>query len=236
MTYTPTGVRTFSHPFRYSELKKLYYIVTERGSFLINPLAAIFNLGFIAASFVLFLIEERSGKTFHLQLVCGMSRVVYWITATIWDLCTYLIFIVVVVLFYMVFQVRERVREGEGGTEGGREGIERGREEEWREEERGRGEGGRERGDREREGGGMEGGREREGGREGGRNGGTGKEGYSSPSFPLFTHRMSSTPTRKSYQPSSSSSSPTELPSLLGCISSPSSFTHQPPHTSFSSA
>lgn len=119
VTYTPTGIRTYSHPFRYSELKKLFYIVTERGSFLINPLAAIFNLGFIAASFVLFLIEERSGKSFHLQLVCGMSRSVYWITAAIWDVCTYLVFAVVVVLFYLVFQVRgDGEREGGGGGRG----------------------------------------------------------------------------------------------------------------------
>ena len=71
-------------------------------------------MGFIAASFVLFLIEERAGKTFHLQLVCGMSRAVYWLTTALWDLLTYLVFMSVVILLYVVFQVRVE-REGEGG-------------------------------------------------------------------------------------------------------------------------
>ena len=104
-------MRTYSLPFKYSQLKRLFYIVTERETFLINPLATIFNLGFIAASFLLFLIEERSGKTFHLQLVCGVSRVVYWITTALWDLCVYLLFTVVVLLLYVAFQVSEWVSE-----------------------------------------------------------------------------------------------------------------------------
>ena len=79
--------------------------MTERRTFLINPLAAIFNIGFIAASFVLFLIEERSGKIFHLQLVCGMSRAVYWLTTALWDILTYSAFTVIVLLLYLAFQV-----------------------------------------------------------------------------------------------------------------------------------
>lgn len=114
LVITLTGVRTYTHPFKYSELKRLFYTVTERKTFLINPLSAIFNLGFIAASFVLLLIEERSGKTFHLQLVCGMSRAVYWITTAFWDLCTYFLFTVVILLLYMAFQV--------GGIGGRKEG------------------------------------------------------------------------------------------------------------------
>jgi hypothetical protein len=98
------GVRTYSHPFKYSELKRLYYAVTERRTFLVNPLSTIFNVGFIAASFVLFLIEERSGKMFHLQLVCGMSRAVYWVTTALWDLATYLLFSGAILLLYIIFQ------------------------------------------------------------------------------------------------------------------------------------
>ena len=63
-------------------------------------------MGFIVASFVLFLIEERTGKIFHLQLVCGMNRAVYWVTTAIWDLLTYLVFMCAVILLYIVFQVR----------------------------------------------------------------------------------------------------------------------------------
>lgn len=84
-------------------------IVRERNTFLINPLAAIFNLGFVVASFVLLLIEERSVRSLHLQLVCGMHRCIYWITTAIWDLATYLIFVGLVLLLYLSFQVYTQV-------------------------------------------------------------------------------------------------------------------------------
>ena len=98
-------MRTYSHPYKFSELKKLFYAVTERSTFIVNPLAAIFNMGFIAASFVLLLIEERAGKILHLQLVSGMSRAIYWVTIALWDLCTFLIFSAIVLLLYVAFQV-----------------------------------------------------------------------------------------------------------------------------------
>lgn len=76
----------------------------ERVSFLVNPLAAIFSLGFVLAGFVIMLIEERSGKVKHLQLVCGMNKSVYWISTFFWDLLWYLAFILFVVVLYAIFQ------------------------------------------------------------------------------------------------------------------------------------
>ena len=82
----------FSHPCR------------ERVSFLVNPLAAIFSLGFVLAGFVIMLIEERSGKVKHLQLVCGMNKSVYWVSTFFWDLLWYLSFLIFVIVLYAAFQ------------------------------------------------------------------------------------------------------------------------------------
>ncbi len=69
-----------------------------------NPLAAIFSLGFVVAGFVLLLIEERSCNIKHLQVVCGMNTFVYWLSAYIWDMVWYTCFVVVMVLFYVAFK------------------------------------------------------------------------------------------------------------------------------------
>lgn len=76
----------------------------ENVSFLVNPLAAIFSLGFVVAGFVLLLIEEKSGSIKHLQLVCGLNRVVYWLFTYVWDLLWFSAFIVLVLILYLAFQ------------------------------------------------------------------------------------------------------------------------------------
>ena len=77
----------------------------------------IFALGFVTAGFVLILIEERSGNVKHLQLVCGMNRGVYWLSAFTWDLVNYAVFITVMLILFVIFQVRIIRTLSGGGAE-----------------------------------------------------------------------------------------------------------------------
>ena len=76
---------------------------SEKASFLINPLAAIFALGFVAAGFILMLIEEKTNGVKHLQMVCGLYRSAYWLSSLTWDLVSYLLFIAVLLALYQAF-------------------------------------------------------------------------------------------------------------------------------------
>ena len=46
----------------------------------------LFALAFVPASFVVFLIAERTSKAKHLQIVSGVNPAIYWIANFSWDL------------------------------------------------------------------------------------------------------------------------------------------------------
>jgi hypothetical protein len=45
----------------------------------------MFALAFLVCGYCVLLIEERTHKFFHLQEIAGVNKVIYYISAYIWD-------------------------------------------------------------------------------------------------------------------------------------------------------
>ncbi|KAJ8041808.1 ATP-binding cassette sub-family A member 1 [Holothuria leucospilota] len=65
----------------------------------------LFGLSFLTASFLPFIITERSSKAKHLQLVSGLDRVTYWVANLSWDMVNYLIVYIILIACFAIFQV-----------------------------------------------------------------------------------------------------------------------------------
>ena len=48
-------------------------------------ISVIFAMSFIPASFVIFLIDERTSNSKHLQFVSGVNPAIYWVSTYVWD-------------------------------------------------------------------------------------------------------------------------------------------------------
>ncbi|XP_063839916.1 phospholipid-transporting ATPase ABCA3-like isoform X2 [Scylla paramamosain] len=83
-------ITTSNHPLPRTDIEKLTQDQRQNLGFQIGFNLA-FGMSFLAASFVIFLIQERSSKAKHLQFVSGVNFVTYWLASAIWD---YLLFII----------------------------------------------------------------------------------------------------------------------------------------------
>jgi len=64
----------------------------------------MFAMAFLAASFSVLLVRERSIKGKHLQQVCGVRLYLFWISSFLWDYLVYLIPCIFVMMAYLGFQ------------------------------------------------------------------------------------------------------------------------------------
>ncbi|XP_068200893.1 phospholipid-transporting ATPase ABCA3-like isoform X1 [Palaemon carinicauda] len=83
-------ITTSNHPLPRTDYDKLTQDMRQNIGFQIGFNLA-FGMSFLAASFVIFLVQERSTKAKHLQFVSGVNFVTYWAASAIWD---YIIFMI----------------------------------------------------------------------------------------------------------------------------------------------
>jgi hypothetical protein len=79
------GITVINHPFPKTQSYFSYDEILQGNDALI-AIFIIVAMSFVPASFVLYLVYETSNKSKHLQLICGVHRVVYWVANYVWDI------------------------------------------------------------------------------------------------------------------------------------------------------
>ncbi|XP_068617160.1 ATP-binding cassette sub-family A member 2 [Brachionichthys hirsutus] len=98
------GITLTNHPMnRTSASLSLDYLL--QGTDVVIAIFIIVAMSFVPASFVVFLVAEKSTKAKHLQFVSGCDPVIYWLANYIWDMLNYLVPAMCCVLILFVFDL-----------------------------------------------------------------------------------------------------------------------------------
>ena len=65
----------------------------------------LFGMAFLASSFVVFLVQERTNKAKHVQFVSGVDPVSYWTSAYLWDLINFFVPALTILILVAAFDV-----------------------------------------------------------------------------------------------------------------------------------
>uniref|UniRef100_A0AAV2MP22 ABC transporter domain-containing protein n=1 Tax=Knipowitschia caucasica TaxID=637954 RepID=A0AAV2MP22_KNICA len=98
------GITLTNHPMnRTSASLSLDYLL--QGTDVVIAIFIIVAMSFVPASFVVFLVSEKSSKAKHLQFVSGCDPVIYWLSNYVWDMLNYLVPATCCVFILFVFDL-----------------------------------------------------------------------------------------------------------------------------------
>ncbi|XP_056449000.1 LOW QUALITY PROTEIN: ATP-binding cassette sub-family A member 2 [Gadus chalcogrammus] len=98
------GITLTNHPMnRTSASLSLDYLL--QGTDVVIAIFIIVAMSFVPASFVVFLVAEKSTKAKHLQFVSGCNPIIYWLANYMWDMMNYLVPATCCVLILFVFDL-----------------------------------------------------------------------------------------------------------------------------------
>ncbi|XP_037337766.2 ATP-binding cassette sub-family A member 2 [Pungitius pungitius] len=98
------GFTLTNHPMnRTSASLSLDYLL--QGTDVVIAIFIIVAMSFVPASFVVFLVAEKSTKAKHLQFVSGCDPVIYWLANYMWDMLNYLVPATCCVIILFVFDL-----------------------------------------------------------------------------------------------------------------------------------
>uniref|UniRef100_A0A8C6Y841 ATP-binding cassette sub-family A member 2 n=1 Tax=Naja naja TaxID=35670 RepID=A0A8C6Y841_NAJNA len=76
-----------------------------QGTDVVISIFIIVAMSFVPASFVVFLVAEKSTKAKHLQFVSGCDPVIYWLANYVWDMLNYLVPATCCIIILFVFDL-----------------------------------------------------------------------------------------------------------------------------------
>ncbi|KAK3577511.1 hypothetical protein CHS0354_026468 [Potamilus streckersoni] len=98
------GITLINHPMNQTNNRlNMDYIL--QGSDVLIAIFIIVAMSFVPASFVVFLVYERSINAKHLQFVSGLNPVMYWLANYVWDMCNYVIPAFCIIVILIAFQI-----------------------------------------------------------------------------------------------------------------------------------
>lgn len=80
------------------------YVIRGMGFMIV--FCMLFGLVFLLMSFIIFLIKEKVIGVKYFQKVSGVSLYVYWMLNFVWDLLNYQVFILLIMVCFVVFQIQ----------------------------------------------------------------------------------------------------------------------------------
>ncbi|CAF4160013.1 unnamed protein product, partial [Rotaria sp. Silwood2] len=105
------GITAINHPLPETQIEIDNNIEKTVTLQLLTVICVIFALAFIPASFLVFLIDENSTTSKHLQFVSGVKGITYWSANFLWDLINYSVSIACCIIIFVAFNVQSFVSQ-----------------------------------------------------------------------------------------------------------------------------
>lgn len=99
------SIRLINHPLPITKRQLEDQIELLTNIALLCALSVIWALSFIPAMYAVYLVEEKVSGLKHLQIVSGISRLIYWCTNLFWDLISYSVSILSIIILYFLFNM-----------------------------------------------------------------------------------------------------------------------------------
>jgi ABC-type multidrug transport system ATPase subunit len=105
--YTDTKLNAWNHPLPKSQAVMEEEMSSNNQAFvdLTVAITVLLAMGFIPASFVVYLVHEKASSGKHQQLLTGVSPTMYWLSSYCWDILNYLCPLIICFLIFVVFNV-----------------------------------------------------------------------------------------------------------------------------------